>query len=121
MLLDRTIRYGLILLLIWTPLAFGSVHAWAYALLEVHAFLLVAAWMGQRLIAQLQPTRTMQGPSAFVWTPLVLPLMLFGTLLLFQLLPLTSGVLTWLSPATADLYHLFRPGWPKTHVPLSLD
>jgi len=50
--LQTTIRYGLRLLLIWTPLAFGAVHSWAFALLEIHVFLLVAAWMVQIIVSR---------------------------------------------------------------------
>jgi len=103
-------RYGLILLLIWTPLAFGSVHAWAFALLEVHVFLLVAAWMGRRLVRRRQRLSASHAPP--VRMPLALPLGLFIALLIFQLIPLPPALLQQLSPSTYELYSLTLPGWP---------
>src|SRR5712692_5479207 len=117
-LLQTTIRYGLRLLLIWTPLAFGSVHPWAFALLEIHVFLLVAAWMLQIIVSRRQPTP--RAPTSCVRTPLALPLGLFIALLMFQLTPLPPALLKWLSPTTYALYSLTLPGWPDTQpVPLT--
>jgi hypothetical protein len=101
--LEAILRYGVILLLVWTPLAFGSVPAWAYALLQVHGFGLVAVWMLQRLAARPPLASESHAPSAMVWTPLALPLGLFLTLLILQILPLALSTLSLLSPATTDL------------------
>ena len=38
---DKIIEYGLIFLIIFTPLAFGSVHVWAYTIVEVVVLLLL--------------------------------------------------------------------------------
>ena len=102
--LQTTIRYGLRLLLIWTPLAFGAVHSWAFALLEIHVFLLVAAWMVQIIVSRRQPRPAPHAPTSFVRTPLALPLVLFLVLLMFQLTPLPPALLKWLSPTTYELY-----------------
>src|SRR5713101_2906815 len=115
--LQTTIRYGLRLLLIWTPLAFGSVHPWAFALLEIHVFLLVAAWMLQIIVSRRQPTP--HAPTACVRTPLALPLGLFIALLLFQLTPLPPALLKQLSPTTYALYSLTLHAWPDTPAALS--
>lgn len=104
----------LLLLLIWTPFAFGSVHAISYSMLELHAFFLVGLGMVQVLL------RRRAGPG-FVWTPMAIPLGLFLALLAGQLLPLPPGILRLLSPATEELYRLFVPDWPNTWMPLSLN
>ena len=36
--IDKIIFYGIILLLVFAPLAFGSVHVWAYSIIEVGGF-----------------------------------------------------------------------------------
>ncbi len=118
--LDITIHYGLIALLIWTPLAFGTVHPWAYALMEIHIFLLVAAWMAQWLVNLHHRQSTFCLQSPFVRTPFALPLALFIILLVFQLTPLPPAMLNWLSPTTYELYSLFLPDWPNPSPTLSL-
>ncbi len=119
-IIETTIRSGLLLILVWTPLALGSVHARAYALMEVHIFLLVAAWMLHVIVARPRLVPGSRFPPVFVRTPFTLPLILFLGLLMFQLIPLPPGALTRLSPSTSELYSLFLPGWPTTHAPLSL-
>ena len=114
-------RYGLMLLLIWTPLAFGSVHPWAFALLEIHVFLLVAAWMGQLIVSRRQRLRAPRVPTSFVRTPLALPLGLFIALLMFQLTPLPPALLKQLSPTTYELYSLALPSWPDPQPGPSTD
>ena len=43
-LLDRWIYRGLLLLLLWSPLPFGSVESWSRAILQIGAFLLLLFW-----------------------------------------------------------------------------
>ncbi len=116
--LDTIIQWGLILLLVWTPFAFSAVHAWASALMAIHIFVLLAAWMLRLMCRRwLSPG----APHATVrLTPLALPLGLFALLLILQLIPLSSSLLTTLSASTAELYRLFLPDWPHTHATLSL-
>ena len=42
---DTIIENGLIFLIIFTPLAFGSVHVWAYTIVEVVVLLLLLIWL----------------------------------------------------------------------------
>jgi tetratricopeptide (TPR) repeat protein/O-antigen ligase len=113
------LRYGLLGLLVWTPLAFGAVHTWAYALLEIHVCWLLALWIIRQLMVQRDEGQTAVSMRLLGRPPAVLLLMFFG-LLLFQQLPLPTPVLSFLSPATAELYRLFLPAWPEQHTPLSL-
>ncbi len=43
--MNTIIEYGLIFLIIFTPLAFGSVHVWAYTIVEVVVLLLLLIWL----------------------------------------------------------------------------
>ena len=72
--LDAIIRYGLMLLLIWPPLVFGAVHSWAYALMEIHVFLLVAAWMAQLIVTQRLRLTLPRFSPPLVYTLLAAPL-----------------------------------------------
>ena len=42
---DRIVTGGLLFLIVFTPFAFGSVHPWAYGLMEIVIFSLVLVWM----------------------------------------------------------------------------
>ncbi len=116
----EVLRYGLISLLIWTPLAFGAVHTWAYALLQIHICLLVALRLMQYLVALRQGRETAIGSPGFVGTPLALPLILFLFLLFLQQWPAPATFIASLSPTTAELYQQFLPGWPERSTGLSL-
>jgi|GEM_PF-695974 len=100
--IDRIIFYGIILLLIFAPLAFGSVHVWAYSVIEVGVFLLMGLWFVDQLIFSKSKTIT------WVKTPVNLILILFLVLIGFQLIPLPASVTALISPHTyADKKQLF--------------
>src|SRR3989337_1700449 len=102
---DRLIRWGILLLIFFTPLAYGSVQPWAFSLTEAVVFLLVIIWTGKLLFSSRLDT--------FVPSPFLLPLTLFIGLVCFQLLPLPPPLLRLLSPSTHELYSRSLPGWPE--------
>ena len=111
---DRIFTSGLLLLIFLTPLAFGAVHPWAFALVETSIFLLVIVWMtklwhtlGTYPADQLSP-----GVIPNSWRPILLPVTLFLGLVGFQLLPLPPAVLQLVSPATSEVYTNSLLGWP---------
>jgi O-antigen ligase/tetratricopeptide (TPR) repeat protein len=115
-LLDRLVTGALIFLILFSPLAFGSVHPWAFALMEAVLFLLVILWMVRFLLANGTEERAEDAGPDFVTLPvakkLAIPLLLFFALTLFQLLPLPPGFLRFLSPATFEVYSRSLSGWP---------
>lgn len=46
---DRSVTAGILFLIFFTPFAFGSVHPWAFSLMEAVLFLLVAVWMAKEI------------------------------------------------------------------------
>src|SRR5919109_2785452 len=76
---DVTIQGGLLFLIIFTPLAFGSVYPWGIALMEGMVLCMALAW-----VLKLLHTGRLQ----VVRTPLNLPILLFLSLIGLQLLPL---------------------------------
>jgi len=95
--IDKIIFAGIIGLLIFAPLAFGSVHVWAYTLVELGVFLLLLLWVLDRALFSAKEK------IAWVKTPLNLIVILFFILVALQLLPLPSFMLAALSPqAHAD-------------------
>lgn len=102
---DKIIESGIIFLIIFTPLAFGTVHVWAYTLMELTVIILLLVWLFKTAISyRLQVT-----------PPLTLPLLLFLCLILFQMLPLPPSAIKHLSPNTYQLYQQTLPGWPNGH------
>ena len=74
--MDAIVFAGLVVLLMFAPLAFGAVEPWAVALLEVTAALLFALW----IFGQWQGRSLTLPALTMVW-----PLLAFMTLILFQL------------------------------------
>src|SRR2546428_791372 len=132
---DCIVIASILFLIFFTPLAFGSVHPWAFSFMEGMIFLLVAVWMSKLLLGsrgqelaieepgdtgiQRHGHRPQLSPSprhGVALTPglwLLLPLLLFFSFILFQLLPLPPALLRLLSPATYELYAKSFPGWPE--------
>ena len=98
---------GVVCLCALTPLAFGSVHPWAFSLVESTIFLMVALWMVKLILYRDWEARPLARG----------PLLLFLAVVLFQLIPLPPSVLRVLSPSTYELYVRSLPGWPE-HVGL---
>lgn len=93
------IEYALMALAVFAPLAFGSVHTWAYSVLELGIFSALLLWLAPALLG-----RRSRHSLAPVTTPLLIPFALFLCLALFQLAPLPPEVLKTVSPATYALY-----------------
>ena len=111
---DRVVLGGVLMLLLVTPLAFGSVHPWAFSLLEIVIFLLVLVWALQLLVTRPQNSGAWEGvyPTRSLRS-LLIPLLLFVGLVLFQMCPLPPSVLRVVSPATYSYYVHLLPGWPQ--------
>ena len=131
---DRIIEWGIIFLLVCTPLAlptrYGTVHLWVNTAMELTIFLLVMIWLLKLIIVTLNSKSKVPNPNSeirnlnisinrfgFVKTPLNIPIILFIILIIFQLTPLPLGILKVLSPSTYDLYKitLFTP-WNAKHI-----
>ena len=119
---DRTVTGGLLFLILFTPFAFGSVHPWAFGLMEALLFLLVIVWMAKLTCLARRQKSKVGGQSSSVTglpsssdhlAPLALPLAVFIALALFQLVPLPPSWLRVLSPQTHQLYTQSLPGWPE--------
>ena len=116
-MLNRLIQVLLILLFIFTPIAFGSVELWAFSLMELGILLIIILWAIQSLLLRTPhseiriPHSTVNKVSSFDQSAIrnpqsamvVVLLSLFLLLVLFQMLPLPSGLLKILSPKTFEL------------------
>ena len=120
---NHFIKFILVALIIITPIAFGSIELWAFSIMELAILLIFILWSLQGIIVRLpaseksfnsaknkvslfHPSSLVHRPSSIVPRPSLISfilLSLFLLLILFQLLPLPSGLLKTLSPNTYEL------------------
>lgn len=72
----NALLYGIFGLLLFGPLAFGSVEPWAIFVMEAGAASLFLLWAGKQLL---------DGEMKIRWNPIFLPMVCFGLLILAQL------------------------------------
>ena len=107
--LDQIIVCGIGLLVVLTPMCFGSVHPWAYTLMEAIVFALVAAWMARTWLGggRLMRDGGWRAAGAIAF-PIALVLALIG----LEMVPMPPALLARLSPAAHEVYARALPGWP---------
>jgi O-antigen ligase len=98
-MIDTVIKLILIFLLIFTPVIFGSMELWALSLMELSILLMFILWAVQSIIGNRQMAIGSRTNSKFCF----IFLSLFLILILFQILPLPSGVIKIISPKTFAL------------------
>jgi O-antigen ligase/tetratricopeptide (TPR) repeat protein len=125
-LFDTLIENGLKALLIFTPLAFGTVHKWSLAVMEVLAFAIFFLHLIQVTLRrrgngssepkEFRPKRerlSLLAGLGIFWSLLIL-------LALFQMLPLPQALLEAISPATLATWQNFGNSPPNAFHSISL-
>lgn len=102
-MIDKFIERGIIFLLIFTPLAFGSVQQWAVAVIEIVAFSIFFLYLIRNILDE-KPFFT--DPPRFLTTLFILFAAMIA-LVLFQMIPLPEGLLKLISPATLSTHATF--------------
>lgn len=103
LIIDKTILYGLIFLIVFTPLAnvfaisFSFTIPWSLAVTALGVVILMFLWLFRDIY---------QGNAIFLNTPLNLPAIAFLALAIFQLIPLPTPVLRCISPSSASIYSM---------------
>jgi O-antigen ligase len=112
---DRLIEAGALFLLVFTPLAYGTVEPWSEAIAELTVLAMAVVWALR--MARDWEIRIELPPG---WVPALLFLLLVA----LQATPLPVGVMRLVSPWTTSLHEAAGP-WagadPAAFVPLSLD
>ncbi|HEU5180542.1 MAG TPA: O-antigen ligase family protein [Candidatus Polarisedimenticolia bacterium] len=105
-LLDRSIRAGLVLIVVLAPLPFGAVEPWATSALE----------LGVAAVALLFLYRLFLFPATtrIEFSPLLVPAVGILVLMGMQIIPLPERVIGALSPKTSELY---RDALPRGSAP----
>ena len=96
---DRYLFYGLLALMVWLPLPFGSNRPWAWHLMEVWVFLLAAMWLLGYLKTWCELTPAFK-KAWMAWTALALWL----AFVLFQFIPIPYAGVEALSPEAARIH-----------------
>lgn len=82
-------------LLIFTPLAFGTVETWSIALMEAATFFALFLFLFEKI---------RQKETFLYEIPGMIPLLCFLVYILLQLIPLPSGIIAIISPEIYNLY-----------------
>jgi len=102
------IKFILILLFLFTPIAFGSVELWAFSLMELGILFMILLWSVQWFILRSPKSEVRSQNFSFRNPQYRIPILLlsfFLLLILFQMIPLPSGMVKILSPKTYALRH----------------
>ncbi len=87
-ILDGIIEGGVLFLIVFSPLAFGSVQVWAQTVIELIIFLMLTSWILKIII---------QKKIVFLKKSLSIPILAFIVLILFQIIPLPEFILKFFS------------------------
>lgn len=112
---DRLVEAGALFLLVFTPLAYGTVEPWSEAIAELVVLGMLVTWIAGMVLRHWE-LRVELPPG---W----LPAMLFLALVLFQLVPLPAGLAGVVSPLAVGLHQTAaaHTGATVSLVPVSLD
>ena len=97
------VNAGILLLLVFTPLAFGTVETWSVSIMEAGVFCLLAVHAGTAGLAL---------PRGRAARAILLLFLLLVGLVLLQLLPLPDFLLRLISPASLELHRTLGPTAP---------
>jgi O-antigen ligase len=100
---DKIIKFGLFFLILFAPLAFGSVYVWAYSIMELAIFSMLIAMVLKKTLIEKRK----------VSFPLFFPVLVFLGLVLFQMMPLPPSAIRFLSPTGYELYCQTLDGYPN--------
>jgi O-antigen ligase len=126
MFIDPVIKLILIALLIFTPIAFGSVEIWAFSLMELGILLIIVLYAIQQSFfppnpEPRTPNSTIDHNSAFPIPHFAFVLcFLFLALIIFQMIPLPAELVKIISPQTYELRTTLVFNDPMTNAPSSI-
>lgn len=108
---DRIIEGGVQVLVVATPLAFGTVHDWSSSVMEIIVFIVFGAWSVKS---------GLRFGAGMSW-PLLALLTAGLTLPLLQIVPLPAGIVRLVSPSLVDLYTQVGAPGQEGWMPLSMN
>lgn len=109
-LFDKTPRALLLALIVFTPLAFGTVHVWAYTLMEMMALVMITLAL-LKIIWDGKGIRWVKHPVNII-------LGIFVVYICVQMIPLSEGLLKVISPGAFTIHQKYLswlPGGTEQH------
>ena len=105
--IDKIVFSGIIFVLVFTQLAFGGVHVWAYSVFEIIVFILFFLFLFNQIASQYRSGKK-SGKKAnivlqWVVSPLNIFIILIISLIVIQLIPLPSFMVKFISPLTFEV------------------
>lgn len=95
---DAVIEKGIVFLLIFTPLAFGSVQQWAVSVMETSSFIVFGAWLLKQSASR---------KFEFYLTPILYFVFALAVVAVIQIIPLPPRLLGIVSSSTMRVYRAF--------------
>jgi O-antigen ligase len=92
--MEKAAYFLYLFVLLFSPLAFGSIDLWAVFIVEGCSFLALGCYLFALL----------RKDQSFLKVPGLVPLLVFLAWMVFQLIPLPRSIVSFVSPATAGLY-----------------
>ncbi|MDZ4164453.1 MAG: O-antigen ligase family protein [Smithellaceae bacterium] len=125
-IIDKIIEKGILFLLIFTPLAFGTVQQWSVSVMEITAFSIFFLYLIKKTLETSADKfgDITQFHQKLVLCPQIYQIILFALLVIFillQMLPLPESLLRVISPAALATYRDFGNYPPGTYHPVSLN
>ncbi len=96
--LDRVIEKAVVLLLIFTPLAIGTVQPWSISLMEIMTFIILGLWLLRT---------TLSKEISLIKTPLFPLIAASVFLMIFQVIPIPEWAIRAISASTDKIYLTF--------------
>ncbi len=105
--IDKIVFSGIIFVLVFTQLAFGGVHVWAYSVFEIIVFILFFLFLLNQIVSQYRSSKE-SGKNAdivlqWVVSPLNIFIILIISLIVIQLIPLPPFMVKFISPLTFEV------------------
>ncbi len=106
---NHIIEGGIILLIVFSPLAFGSVEAWAFSIIEIIVVFLtliwfIKIWIKSSLKNKDDKLSSYKFSFDYLKTPINLPIIIFIGFILLQIIPMPEFILKVVSPNTYEIY-----------------
>lgn len=114
---EKALYWALLALIVWLPVPLGSNRAWAWALMEVAAFTMLAVW----LVLWARDKVVVEVPLRKSW-PVFALLGAWVLLLILQIIPMPVSMVGALSPESARIHGLTSVlGVTKDSITLSIE
>jgi len=116
-MLNWTIKAMLVALLIFTPIAFGSMEIWSFSLMALGILIIIVLWAIGNLVRSSEfSVGSLKSALRTPHSAILVLLSLFLILVVFQMIPLPPEIVKMLSPKTHELRHFLAVVTPQSEI-----